>query len=373
MPADDPDRDDADRGLRERHEQAIAAYDEIIGRGLAPGSPDDAVEQALRGKATALGQLGRFAEVAEVAAELRERCARMGSDAEAVRAARTQGWALQHDGRVEEALLVYAEAIGAARPWAVEGEVIAAVAGAMLDQGEALASAGLLDDAVAALDDLVETYGALDDPAVDEVVVRALNDKAGVLLLAGDESGEALVVLESLVDRLDGTTEPDRGLRVQALMNLGQGFALAERFEEALEALQRFVAEFGEDPDPEIRSRVALALSNIGEILAGVMDRPEEAEATMERVLRDFGEEALAAYDAAAAQGAESLEPQRRMQRVGALYKKASMLRNLGRAAEAITVIDALELEYDGDEHPAIVQALDAALELRADIVDGDA
>jgi tetratricopeptide (TPR) repeat protein len=339
------------------------------GRELGPGEPGDAVEQALRGQATALGALGRYAEVAVVAAELRARCARTGSRAEYVRAARTEGWALQHDGRVEEALVVYAEALETARPW-VEPEVIGVVAGAMLDHGEALASAGLLDDAVATLDDLVAAYGVLDDPAVEEVVARALSDKAGVLLLAGDESGEALVVLEALLDRLDGATDAGRALRAQALLNLGQGFALADRFGEALEAFQRFVAEFGDDADPVTRSRVALALGNIGEILSGVMGEPEEAEAVMQRVLRDFAPEALAAYDEAAAQGAESLEPQRRMQRVGALYKKASVLRNLGRTAEAISLIDALEVEYDGDEHPAVAHVLEAALELRTEIVD---
>jgi tetratricopeptide (TPR) repeat protein len=234
-------------------------------------------------------------------------------------------------------------------------------------EGEALVSAGRSDEAIAVLDEIAVTFGAIDDPEVQERVAYALNLKAGLMLLAGDETGEALVVLRALVDRLQDASDESRALRATAMVNLGQGLALAERFEEAAEVFRELVAEYAEDPDAESRSRVALALGNL-ETLAEALGLPDEARAARARLLRDYGEDALVALDAAATQGAQSLEPQRRMQRAGALYKKAVLLRDLQRPEEAVAVVDVIQAEYEGDEHPAIGEVLAAALELREEL-----
>jgi hypothetical protein len=196
--------------------------------------------------------------------------------------------------------------------------------------------------------------------------------KAGLLLLSGDGIEEAIVILDGLVSPLADAQGVRRDLLAQALFNLGQGYALAGRFDEALAACRDFVAEFGDDPEPTRRDQVALALGNIHAVLTEILDAPDEAEAVEARLIRDFPDAALRSLDAAAAQGAESLEPQRRAQRIAALYKKAKVLRSLDRAADALAVIDAIEAEYEGDEDATVGHAFEAALELRDAILDGN-
>ncbi|WP_431045889.1 tetratricopeptide repeat protein [Streptomyces sp. P1-3] len=183
--------------------------------------------------------------------------------------------------------------------------------------------AGRLEEAVAESGAAVEQYRVIDPdgmptPALAVAVQRnlAVGLKAhGVRLAAVGRRAEALAVTEESVDILRGLAERDRRFLpdlASALLNVGRGLTLADRWDEATAATRECVALHQElaAADPAAHeSDLAASLVALG-LCLGRTGRPEEAvTATREGVsiLRRLARAEPAAYTPALANALTNL------------------------------------------------------------------
>jgi len=156
-------------------------------------------------------------------------------------------------------------------------------------------------------------------------VAAALNDRADELADA-ERREEALVVYGDVLARIPQDVKDPRLRmeRARALLSLGITYGELGRVTDAIAAYDATAAEFGGDEDPGVLARVAWALHNKAHALAND-GRAERALATYDEVRDRFG-------------GAEGLGLVEHVRR--ALIDKGLLLNELGRQEEAIAELE---------------------------------
>ncbi|AVT75913.1 hypothetical protein RPPS3_18500 [Rhodopseudomonas palustris] len=244
---------------------------------------------------------------------------------------------LASSGRYEEALTVCDEVMnrfGAAE----QPEFRVWVARALVNKGAALQLLGRSEDAIVVYDDAVSQFGAAEEPGLRRQLARALVNKGGALKSL-ERSEDAIAVYDEVLNRFGAAEEPQ--LRVQvarALVNKGAALQLLGRSEDAIAVYDEVLNRFGAAEEPQLRVWVARTLVNKGGRL-GALERSEEAIAVYDEVLNRFG-------------AAE--EPQLRVQVARALVNKGAALQLLGRSEDAIAVYDEVLNRFGAAEEPQL-------------------
>ena len=157
----------------------------------------------------------------------------------------------------------------------------------LFDDAVALWNQNRTEDALAALEELVDRFGESEAPALLQVVAIALVAK-GATLGELNRPEEALSARDEVVSRF-GESEAPALLQVVALALVAKGVTLGglDWPEEELSAYDEVVSRFGESETPALLERVAKALVNKGVTLGG-LDRPEEALDAWDEVVSRF-------------------------------------------------------------------------------------
>jgi len=210
---------------------------------------------------------------------------------------------------------------------------------------------------------LQRSNGAPDSQLRERSAIASLH-KAD--LLAKDGSGdEAVNTLEALIGQFDqwGDAGPPQFLG-RALRRSAEILADADRHPEAIEMNDKLVALLERSSAPEDRQLVARALINRTVLLA-MLGRASEATAGFERLINDFGEEALLELYEEANSLTDSDDPRAPGRLGAALQMRAAVLRELGREEEAQTVLATVIVRFENDPDPNIIALVQAARELR--------
>ena len=216
----------------------------------------------------------------------------------------------------------------------------------LFNKAAALWEQNRAEDALAALEELVNRFGECETSALLEPVARALVNK-GMTLGGLDRPEEALSAYDEVVSRF-GESETLALLEKVAAALVDKGATLGEinRPGEALEAWDEVVSRFGESETPILLEKVAAALFNKGATLGG-LDRPEEALSVYDEVVSRFDESEAPAL----------LEPVAR-----ALVNKGMTLSGLDRPEEALSAYDEVVSRFDESEATALLEPVATAL-----------
>jgi len=290
-----------------RHEEAIAAYDEVVRRFGDASDPRlrEPVAQALVKKGLMLRALNRREEA--VAAH--DEVVRRFGDAS--------------DPPLREQ-----------------------VAQALFSKGVTLGTLNRHEEAITAYDEVVRRFGDVSDPPIRELVAMALINK-GVTLGTLNRSEEVLAAYDEVVRRFGDASDPPLREQVAlALFAKGVTLATLNRSEEAVAAFDEVVRRFGDATDPPLREQVAMALRNKGNMLA-TLNRNEEAVAAFDEVVRRFGDVS---------------DPLLREPMAKALVNKGVMLRTLNRLEEAVAAYDEVVRRFGDASDPPLREPVAMAL-----------
>ena len=216
----------------------------------------------------------------------------------------------------------------------------------LFDDAVALWNQNRTEDALAALEELVDRFGESEAPALLQVVAIALVAK-GVTLGELNRPEEALSACDEVVGRF-GESETPALLQVVAIALVNKGGVLGglNRPEEALSACDEVLSRFGESETPALLEGVAKALFNKGVTLGG-LNRPEKALSAYDEVLSRFG---------------ESEAPALLEQVAMALVNKGGVLGGLNRPEEALSACDEVLSRFGESEAPALLERVAMAL-----------
>ena len=216
----------------------------------------------------------------------------------------------------------------------------------LFNKAAALWEQNRAEDALAALEELVNRFGESEAPALLEPVARALVNK-GMTLGGLDRPEEALSAYDEVVSRF-GESETLALLEkvAAALVNKGTTLGRLDRPREALKAWDEIVNRFGESETPALLERVSTALFNKGATL-GRLDRPGEALSAYDEVVSRFDESEATAL----------LEPV-----ATALVNKGTTLGRLDRPGEALSAYDEVVSRFGESETPALLEGVARAL-----------
>ena len=198
--------------------------------------------------------------------------------------------------------------------------------------------------------------GMTDDALLFERWVSASLRSAGLLARRGAKL-EALTVLEAALAELDGAGETGTenwanvmGARASVLWALRRGV-------EAVVVLDSLIDRLEAASEPEMRKLVAKALLEKTAILAG-MGRHTQAEHVLAQLDRDFAEPALAAVDDGIAQLTGTTDPVGRVDLAKTLVTKARILHALGRDDECRAIGERLAAQLEHDDNPELAVVL---------------
>ncbi|MDR3567522.1 MAG: tetratricopeptide repeat protein [Syntrophobacteraceae bacterium] len=158
----------------------------------------------------------------------------------------------------------------------------------IIKRGFKLFMDGDYEQALITLDNLMRKFGDSTEPALAELVARALVNK-GVTLGALGRSEDEIRVYEEVVDRYSGSTAPALAEQVAtALFNKGVTLGALGRSEDEIKVCEEVVERFGDRTEPALAEQVARALVNKGATL-GALGRSEDAIKVCEEVVDRFG------------------------------------------------------------------------------------
>ena len=220
------------------------------------------------------------------------------------------------------------------------------VATALVNKGMILGRLDRPEEELTAYDEVVSRFGESETPALLEAVAAALVRKF-IPLGTLNRSEEQLAACDEILRRF-GESETPNLLEVVAVVLVGKGMTLdrLNRPEEALTACDEVVRRFGESETMALREQVAAALVNKG-VALGMLSRSEEALTTYDEVLRRFGESETPALLGTVAV---------------ALVNKGVALGTLNRPEEALTACDEVVRRFGESETPALLGTVAVAL-----------
>ena len=210
-------------GKLNRHEDAIAAYDDVIARFGESDDPDlqEQVAIALFNKGADLGALNRHEDAIAAYDDVIARYG--GSDAPALK---------------EQ------------------------VAMALFNKGAHLGALNRHEDAIAAYDDVITRYYGSDTSGLQEVVAKALFNK-GLRLVILNRYEDAITAYDDIIARFGGSDAPALQEQVaKALYNKGGSLDTLNRHEDAIATHDDMIARFAGSDDLALQERVAMSLFN---------------------------------------------------------------------------------------------------------------
>ena len=139
----------------------------------------------------------------------------------------------------------------------------------------------------------------------------------------------------------------DSQIAARAGYNLGVVYGELGRWGDAVEASQRMIEDYGQDPAPALREQVANALVNKGFAL-GVLGRSDDAVEASQRVIEDYGQDPAPALRELVAK---------------ALRNKGVRLGVLGRSDDELAAYQRVIEDYGQDSAPALREIVARALE----------
>ena len=347
-------------GALGRSEEAIAVYDEVIGRFGATSDPAlrQQVAKALVNKGFRLGLLGRSEEAITVYDNVVDRfgtTSELALREQVARALVNKGARLGVLGRSEEAITVYDNVVSRFET-ASDSALRERVARALVNKGGRLSVLGRSAEAIKVYEDAVGRFGTANEPAIREQVSRALLNKGGILDALG-RSEDEIGVYDDVVNRFGTARDPalasERPLREQvarALANKAVALDALGRTEEEFAVYDDIVARFGTATEPELREGVARALVNKANLL-GRVGRGEESIAVCDDVIGRFR---------------AAIEPGLREGVARALVSKGITLGVLGRSEDAITACDEVIGRFGAATEPALRIQVARALIIKA-------
>lgn len=178
----------------------------------------------------------------------------------------------------------------------------------------------------------------VDDPDQSHELAMALLN-AGICWSAGGDPAAAVATYDDLLLRLGDATDPVTGEQVvKARVNRGVALLELGRTDEAVAAADDVLDRLGDTLEPLVAEQRGMALRLRAQGLRD-LERADDALATLTAV------DALVAVDDAAT----------RAQVVAATGERAELLAELGRAGEAIELLEATVDRFAGDEDVADV------------------
>jgi tetratricopeptide (TPR) repeat protein len=233
----------------------------------------------------------------------------------------------------------------------------------LCSEARRLEQAGDARAAVAIYDTVVARFGDSADTYIQDLVVYAITHRAA-LRAANPDLASAAEPTGALVARLERTDEPGQRERLaRAILSESVLLRRNERHDEAIALSQSLVDALQSNDSSEVRGSAALACQNVVEFLNG-QGRTAEAERALSDLAARFGEELLEDYDEALAESADADDETR----LGLLYRRAELLRGLGRTDDAVAALTQLISEFgDAAEfRPVLDRANERRAELRA-------
>ena len=243
---------------------------------------------------------------------------------------------------------------------------------------------GQYEAELAAYDDLVKRFGAIDTLEFQVPVSQALLIK-GITHGQRGESEAALAAYDDLIARFGASNAPLLQVALsQALFNKGVAHGDRDESEATLAAYDHLVERFGASETLELQVQVAKALRNKG-ITHGQRDEPEAELAAYDDLVERFGasnasalqvqvakalrnkgithgqrgepEAELAAYDDLVERFGASNVPALQVQVAKALLNKGARQIEIGRAEEALRTCDELDHRFAAvtDSEPSAV------------------
>jgi len=275
-------------GALERHQDALATWDELLSRLVTPSSgwAREVYARALLGRGITLGALGRHAEALDAWNVLTSSDTSDGAspiDALVAEALLRTGLLLKQLDRLPEALLAFDEirtrSLGADSP-----QLRTQTVEALVGRGSTLSQLGELDEAIASFDEALAR--ANNEGHLSEMVARALEGRGTALKDLG-RYAEALVSFDQLLANVGSSMEPPAWAIARAMLNRGVVLGVSGRTQDALATWDGLVARFGDSPAPELREATAMAINNRAVALTA-LGRPVEAVAAYDDLLQRF-------------------------------------------------------------------------------------
>ena len=259
----------------------------------------------------------------------------------------------------------------------------------LFDRGLALWKRDQREDALAALNELLERFGRTERPALLTGVAKALFNKA-VTLGALNRTEEELAVYDEVLNRFGDSEAPELvEVATNALINKGLTFGELNRREEELAAYDELLHRFGDGRVPDLLGEVAKALFNKAAAL-GALNRHEEGLSVYDEVLRQFGdiqvpefpevvaealfnkavtlgvlsrwEQAVVTYDEVVRRIGDGEAPDLHSLLAKALVNKGIALDTLGRLDEEIATYDEVQRRFGDSAMPHILEPVVRAL-----------
>ena len=349
----------AELNRQDRLEDALAVYDEVVGR-LGENDAPTALDQiagALVYKGETLRKLGRFEESLATCDEVVHRLGATESPTlldHVARALIFKAVTLGERKRPEEALSACGEVV---RRFGTSNApfLLFLVANAFLWKGDMLDELNRPEEALAAYDEAVHRFEESDEsemPATVELVIMAYVSK-GDTLFNLNRAKEALSVYEEVGHRFGESEIPIcQSLIAKSLLGKAHALHALNRPEEALIAYEAVMLRFGDRETLPVVESVAKTLALMG-LLLTTLCRPNEALSTFEELMHRFGDN-----DA----------PNLRMPLATAIIVKGFILRRVDRTEEALDAFDEAMCRFGESESPALRAHVELALIEKAEV-----
>jgi tetratricopeptide (TPR) repeat protein len=245
-----------------RVDEAVAVFEELAAR--YGGSDDDEVRhEVVRGllcEGEMLRELGRDA----AARAPLERAKALGGEwveppVEAMAGLRDRAYALEEEGRYEEALLLVADLVNAWPDGPPDAAVTIVIEGMLRSASLSLRLGPNLETALQMYDEVVRRYGAHERPEVRVLVARSTFDKAYVLGHEG-RLDEAIAACTDALEYLGDATDPEGRAGIASTLNWRAHWReAAGHGDEAAADLRALLERFPEGESAEIDGQLASA------------------------------------------------------------------------------------------------------------------
>jgi tetratricopeptide (TPR) repeat protein len=224
-----------------------------------------------------------------------------------------------------------------------------------------LAEEGAAREAIAIYDDVVARFDSSRDEYLQDMVAYALAQRAELRATHSEIASRGARPAD-LLARFECARKPEqRKDLARAIVSETAILALNDRLEEAVALSKNLLAAVEDSDSPEVRRIAAVGLQNEVELLIGGGRAAEAAEALAHLTTR-FGEELLTWYDEDIPQNSDAV----RDTRLGLLYRRAEVLRAMGRRDEALDAYTEVISEFGDD--PEVQLVIDRARERRAEL-----
>ncbi len=188
----------------------------------------------------------------------------------------------------EEALAAYDDVIDTFGE-CTEPVLVGEVGRALVNKANRLADLSQHEEALSVYDEVLTRFGDSQEPVLREAVARALNNK-GATLIALDRQDDAVASFNDIVNRLGDAQDSGLAEQVaQALLRKGHYLFELNRYEEAIAAYDDVIKLFGESQELALRNELGYALNKKAATLLK-MNRHEEAIRLADEVVQRFGD-----------------------------------------------------------------------------------